>query len=163
MPKLVLLLGSNIGDRKHNLQAAVEELEKKTGQLKLKSSLYKTQAWGNTQQDDFYNLALLLETKKEPLNVLEDCIAIEKTLGRMRTEITWQPRTIDIDILFYDDQVINKPDLKVPHPQLALRKFALAPLAEILPGLMHPVYHKSMMQLLLDCPDTLNCESIGSL
>jgi 2-amino-4-hydroxy-6-hydroxymethyldihydropteridine diphosphokinase len=147
-----LLLGSNLGDRQENLLKALAFIEQQVGSLKRKSSVYKTAPWGNIEQDDFLNLAILAETKFTAHEVLKKLLEIEKKLGRERIE-KWGPRTIDIDILYYDNEVINNKDLVVPHPHLQDRRFSLVPLNEISADWQHPVLHKTVSQMLEDCED----------
>jgi len=146
MNAIFLLLGSNLGNREMFLKQAAAGLEQEVGTIVKTSSVYETQAWGKTDVPDYLNQVLLLNTAFTPQVVLGKILAIEKKLGRERTE-KWGSRTIDIDILFYDDQVINEPDLVVPHPQLHLRKFVLEPLAEIAPDFVHPVLNKNILTL----------------
>ncbi|MFT3822482.1 MAG: 2-amino-4-hydroxy-6-hydroxymethyldihydropteridine diphosphokinase [Chitinophagaceae bacterium] len=153
MNKVYLLTGGNIGNRKQNLQQAALLLEQ-FGTIEQKSGLYQTAAWGKTDQPAFLNQVLLLHTTLSPTLLLEKVLATELTMGRMRME-KYGPRIIDIDILFYNDEVIDLPALTVPHPQLPNRRFVLAPLNEIAPHLVHPVLHKTISQLLEECPDEL--------
>jgi 2-amino-4-hydroxy-6-hydroxymethyldihydropteridine diphosphokinase len=139
-------IGSNIGDRETNCLKAVELLGQ-AGQITAVSSLYYTEPVGYKEQDDFINAVAAVATDRSPEELLALCRSIEDTLGRIRT-VRWGPRTIDLDILLYGDRVVNKPDLLIPHPSLALRKFVLAPLAEIAPAVVHPVLKKSAAQML---------------
>jgi 2-amino-4-hydroxy-6-hydroxymethyldihydropteridine diphosphokinase len=163
MPRIVLLLGSNIGDKRKQLQSALFLLEKKLGKVQMKSHLYQTKAWGNESQDDFYNMAVLVETGVSPDGALEKIFTIEKDLGRERNELRYQPRTIDIDILFYDSLVMHKEALTIPHPQIQARRFTLLPLMDLMPDFIHPVLNKEIRVLLEECNDDLDCEDIGSL
>jgi 2-amino-4-hydroxy-6-hydroxymethyldihydropteridine diphosphokinase len=140
----------------NNLKEAVRLIEETVGRVLKSSSIYKTSAWGNTNQSDFFNQVILIETKLLSVGLLDEVISIEKKLGRTRGEEKWMPRTIDIDILFYNDEVIDSPALKVPHPHITERKFVLVPLNEIASGFIHPLYNKSTKQLLNGCSDTLN-------
>jgi 2-amino-4-hydroxy-6-hydroxymethyldihydropteridine diphosphokinase len=121
------------------------------------SSLYETAAWGNTNQPAFYNQAICVETTLEPENLLARLLTIEIEMGRVREE-KYGPRTIDLDILMVNDIVLDSPTLTIPHPQLHNRRFALLPLIEIAPTLLHPVLDKTMHELLLNCPDTLDVQ-----
>lgn len=149
-----LLLGSNEGDRHLWLSKAREQITDMCGSITQQSSIYETGAWGITDQPDFLNQVILVETALHPLTLLHAIQQIEKALGRQR-DVKWGPRTLDIDILFYDDIVLNAPALIIPHPYLQDRRFTLAPLAEIAPELMHPVLHQTVIQLLQACPDKL--------
>ncbi|GAA4324187.1 2-amino-4-hydroxy-6-hydroxymethyldihydropteridine diphosphokinase [Flaviaesturariibacter amylovorans] len=147
-----LLLGGNLGDRPGNLAAARAALADAAGPVIAASPLFETEAWGLKEQPAFLNQALALRTALPPDALLAAALRIEETLGRVRAE-RYGPRTLDIDILFYDDAVIDTPTLQVPHPQLHLRRFALEPLAAIAPGLRHPVLGRPISELLAACAD----------
>ncbi len=148
-----LLLGSNLGDRTATLTRAQHELET-VGVIMAASGFYQTAAWGKTDQPDFINQAVHLQTMLPAQTLLEVCLNIEKYLGRERIE-KWGARTLDIDIIFYGDEIINTPTLQVPHPRMHLRKFVLVPLAEIAGPTIDPVSNKTVTQLLDECEDTL--------
>lgn len=152
MPKIYILTGSNIGDSLALLQQAKLKINQLIGLVVEVSSIYKTAPWGNTNQQDFLNQVLLVETSLLPEQVLKMALDIEQNMGRIRTK-KWAPRIIDIDILFYGDEIINQPSLIVPHPLLHERRFTLAPLAEIAPFYIHPSLQKSIELLLNECPD----------
>ena len=154
MNKAYLLTGGNMGNREKNLARAKSLIAEQAGRVTRASALYETAAWGKTDQPSFYNQALEIETSLSPKELLKVLLEIEKKLGRQREE-KYGPRTIDIDILLYGDQIINDPHLRIPHHELQNRRFALTPLAEIGPGLMHPVFSKSITELLAICTDTL--------
>ncbi|MCI0751300.1 MAG: 2-amino-4-hydroxy-6-hydroxymethyldihydropteridine diphosphokinase [Flammeovirgaceae bacterium] len=149
-----LLIGSNLGNRKKHLLDSLSYL-KELGNIESTSSIYQTAAWGKVDQNDFLNQAVELHTELSAKQLLEEIFSIEKNLGRIRNE-KWSPRTIDIDILFYDNQIIEEPDLKIPHPEIQNRKFALMPMAEIAPHLVHPQLKKNILALLKECKDPLN-------
>jgi len=149
-----LLIGSNQGNRQQYLKQTSERLAANCGDLLVASSVYETAAWGVTEQASFYNQALKMATALDAEELLEQILNIEKSLGRIRNQ-RYGPRTIDIDIIFFDDEIINAPHLTVPHPQLQNRRFALECMAEIAPKLMHPVLNKTVEQLLAECTDTL--------
>lgn len=155
-----LLLGSNLGDRQVMLQAARVRLEILVGPIVGASQVYETAAWGKTDQSAFLNRVVAIDTVLEPAVLLATILAIESSLGRVRKE-KWEPRAIDIDILVYGDEVINKTDLVVPHPAMPERRFVLTPLAEIAPELNHPVLNKSMTQLLNECSDNLEVKVVA--
>ncbi len=157
MKTAYLLIGGNMGNRLGYLQQAIDEIEASCGIITRRSSVYETAAWGLTDQPSFYNQALALESFLEPEALMEALLAIEERMGRKR-DIKMGPRIIDIDILLIDDLVMNKPRLSVPHPALALRRFALAPLVQIAAELVHPVLHKTIRQLLEECPDELHVQ-----
>ncbi len=152
MPKIYILTGSNIGDSLALLQQAKLKINQLIGLVVEVSSIYKTAPWGNTNQQDFLNQVLLVETNFLPEQVIKMALDIEQNMGRIRTK-KWAPRIIDIDILFYGDEIINQPSLIVPHPLLHERRFTLAPLAEIAPFYIHPSLQKSIELLLNECPD----------
>jgi 2-amino-4-hydroxy-6-hydroxymethyldihydropteridine diphosphokinase len=132
MPVARIGIGSNIGDAALNVRAAFDRLAE-LGALTARSSLYRTRAWGVTDQPDFYNAAALLETALAPHDLLRGLKLIEHEMGRVAT-YRWGPRLIDLDILTYDDVVLAEPSLTIPHARLYERAFALAPLAEIDPA-----------------------------
>ncbi|MCG9881263.1 MAG: 2-amino-4-hydroxy-6-hydroxymethyldihydropteridine diphosphokinase [Bacteroidia bacterium] len=155
-----ILLGSNQGDAKKNLEQAIISLEEKLGKVVHYSSIYKTAAWGNTQQDPFLNQVVLIQTKLNAEETLATNLEIERLMGRTRN-IKWEPRIIDIDILYYNDAIIKTESLQVPHPQMTSRRFTLIPLVEIAPNFMHPELHKTSKELLKECIDTLEVEKMS--
>jgi 2-amino-4-hydroxy-6-hydroxymethyldihydropteridine diphosphokinase len=155
-----LLLGTNLGDRKKNLTIARNTIELNVGPIVKASSIYETKAWGKTDQPDFLNQSLEVETELTPVAVLSEILEVEKVMGRMRKE-KWSERLIDIDILLYDDATINSSDLTIPHPQLPNRRFALVPLAEIAGARVHPVFKVTIAELLERSPDSLEVRLIG--
>ena len=152
-----LLIGGNLGDRAAYLAEAVNHISARCGPVTNTSSLYETAAWGNTNQPAFYNKAIRVETMLDPETLLERLLAIELEMGRIREE-KYGPRTIDLDILMMDDKVLDTNTLTIPHPQLHNRRFALLPLAEIAPSLHHPILDKTVSELLVNCPDTLDVQ-----
>jgi 2-amino-4-hydroxy-6-hydroxymethyldihydropteridine diphosphokinase len=154
MMRVYLCLGSNLGDRETNLAVAAEWIGKQIGKVMACSAVYETAAWGKQDQPDYLNQAMEVETVLPVEQVLEQCLQIEHRLGRTR-DVKWESRLMDIDILFYGQEVIDSPQLKVPHPFLQERKFVLLPLNEIAGGLVHPVFHKTVSELLKDCKDPL--------
>lgn len=148
-----ILLGSNEGDKLLNLRVALEAI-KDLGTLQKVSSVYETAAWGIENQAAFLNQACVLETSLSAENLLEKLLAVELSLGRKR-EKKWASRCIDIDILYFGQEIIQQTDLQVPHPYLHLRRFALVPLCEIAGDFPHPIYKKTNQELLAACPDLL--------
>lgn len=146
--------GSNMGNRRVQLQQALWLCQQQLGQVTGFSAVYETVAWGKEDQDAFLNQVIRLETLFPPQLLMQKILQIERSMGRVRSE-KWGPRTIDIDILFYGNRRIQSPLLTVPHPQLHLRNFVLAPLKDLAPGMVHPVWHKTISQLLRESPDIL--------
>lgn len=157
MHTIYLLLGSNLGNRKGFLSFAREKLSEELGPVLKTSRIYRTAAWGKSDVPEYLNQVLQLSTALEPLNVLDVILDIERRAGRERRE-QWGARTLDIDLLFYDDQCIDLPGLKVPHPLLHERRFTLMPLNEIAPDMIHHVLNKRVCQLLQDLDDDLLVE-----
>lgn len=149
-----LLLGSNLGDRAGLLRRARARLAATAGVLVAESVLYETAAWGRHDQPTFLNQALALHTSLAPEALLAACLAAEQHAGRERRE-RWGSRTLDVDILLFDDEIIDTPALTVPHPRLPERRFALEPLAEIAGARRHPLLGPTMTELLARCPDPL--------
>jgi len=149
-----LLIGGNEGDRVGSMARARAQIEKAAGPIRRQSSLYETAAWGKTDQPDFVNQALSVETKLDAPALLQMLLHVETQLGRVRTE-RYGSRIIDIDILFFNDAIIRQPGLVIPHPELQNRRFALAPLEEIAPAYVHPVLGVSVRELLINCTDPL--------
>jgi 2-amino-4-hydroxy-6-hydroxymethyldihydropteridine diphosphokinase len=160
MNKAYLLTGGNEGDRAFHMQQARANIELICGQVILISSLYETAPWGKPDQPDFLNQVLLIQTLLDPAKLLHSVLSIEKTGGRIRSEKN-APRTIDIDILFYNHLVLHEPGLTIPHPRIAERRFVLEPLCEISPDYIHPVLGKTISQLLLECTDELAVKKIS--
>lgn len=148
----VLLLGSNEGNRLQALNSAVSLIEKSVGKIIKESSVYQTDPWGFTEQPDFLNKIVVVETLHSPHELLHAIKNIEKKLGRSTTE-KWQSRVIDIDILYYDELILQSDELTIPHPYLHDRNFTLIPLNEIMPHQMHPVFKKPTHELLNVCAD----------
>ncbi len=144
--KVFLSIGSNLGNRKENCLKAIEEIKKISIKIKKISSLYETEPWGIKDQPSFINLAIEVETTISPKELLSAIKEIEKTLERKET-YRWGPRTIDIDILLYDNLIIDDNDLKIPHAHMHERDFVLKPLSEIAPDTIHPVLKKPILQI----------------
>ena len=161
MNKVFLLIGGNIGDRLQNLHQAIALLSASCGPVIQQSAVYETAAWGKTDQAAFLNQALLLTTSLPAQELITTILSVEEEMGRRRME-KFGPRVIDIDILFFNDEIINEPNLIVPHPQLQNRRFALAPMFEIAPALVHPVLNKTIAELLAECPDELEVSKFVS-
>lgn len=149
-----LLLGSNEGDRQEWIRQGIDAIAAACGSVTQQSALYETAAWGLEDQPDFLNKAIKIETGLSPHQLLKAIQVVEMQLGRQRT-VKWGQRTLDIDILFYDDRIIRTKDLTIPHPFLQERRFALMPLQEIAPDLIHPVLDKTIDILTRECTDPL--------
>ncbi len=159
MAAVFLLLGSNMGNSLDFLDKAGMAIQEEVGKLIKSSSRYQTAAWGKTDQPDFINQVLKLETSLRPLEVLKTILGIERKLGRERTE-KWGSRTIDIDILFYDQEVVASSELTIPHPYLQQRAFTLIPLAELEPDFVHPVFKKTVSELLDELESQLEVKKL---
>jgi 2-amino-4-hydroxy-6-hydroxymethyldihydropteridine diphosphokinase len=154
-----LLLGSNMGNSQQQLVKAQKNIQQQIGSITRQSGLYQTAAWGNTKQPDFLNQVIIVHTLLTAENTMQTILAIEKKMGRIRTKKN-APRIIDIDILFFNKEIIETKNLSVPHPQLQNRNFVLIPLNELSPNLKHPVLHKTIHQLLRISPDELTVNKI---
>ncbi len=155
MNKTYLLLGSNLGNSFVQLSKALAHIEKQIGPVNRRSGLYTTAAWGNTKQPHFLNQVIIVETTLTALETMQAILQIEKKMGRIRT-LKNAPRIIDIDILFFNKDIIDLEQLTIPHPQIQNRRFVLVPLNQLSPNLRHVVLKKSVHQLLMHCPDKLN-------
>jgi 2-amino-4-hydroxy-6-hydroxymethyldihydropteridine diphosphokinase len=154
MIDVFLLLGSNLGDRYLYMNKAIERIEHDIGPLLKVSSIYETQSWGKMDAPDYLNQVVKVQTDLPAKVILDKILNIENILGRQRKE-KWGSRTIDIDILFYGQAVINEPGLQIPHPELHKRRFTLEPLVEIAPDFIHPVIKKDILQIKNDLKDSL--------
>lgn len=154
MINVFLLLGSNLGNRELFLQQAVQLIEQNIAPVTKASGIYETQSWGKTDEPDYLNQVVQLQTELPAQTVLERILNIEIMLGRKR-DLKWGSRIIDIDILFYGDKIINEPGLIVPHPELHNRRFTLEPLEELAPDLIHPVLKRSVLKLKKELKDGL--------
>ena len=157
MSTAYLLIGGNLGNRTAYLQQATQLIREFCGNIVHSSAIYETAAWGLTDQPSFYNQALAVETTLAPETLMQQLLEIEEQMGRQRT-VKMGPRIIDLDILLIDGLVISSRLLTLPHPALPLRRFALLPLAEIAPAVIHPVLQKSISQLLEECTDELDVQ-----
>ena len=149
---IILLLGANLGDRTQTLHRAIGLIAERVGVVLKQSSLYETAPWGVTDQPSYLNQVLAVETDLDPQEVLEQTQAIEQELGRVRLD-KWGARVVDIDILYYDQLVLQTDTLTIPHPYLHQRRFTLVPLSEIAPDFMNPMVKKTSMELLAACED----------
>jgi 2-amino-4-hydroxy-6-hydroxymethyldihydropteridine diphosphokinase len=155
--KIVFLgIGSNLGDRKNNLDNAVGKIDEYIGKVVASSSIYETEPWGFEVEEEFLNMVVKVETRLEPSGMLGRILMIEALLGRIRSEKQYSSRVIDIDILLYEGLVLEELTLKIPHPLMHKRRFVLVPLCEIEPEIVHPVMKKTVKTLLELCTDNSN-------
>ena len=155
MNGIYLVIGGNLGDRLALIKECKQQIEAQIGEIKTVSSIYESESWGETNNPNYLNQVLFVKSKFTAKEVLSNALAIEKELGRTRDK-KWESRLIDIDILFFNDEIINEPHLKVPHPHLQNRRFVLMPLHEIAPNFIHPILKKSIAILLNECKDNLS-------
>lgn len=154
MAEVYLLLGSNIGNRELILHSAIDEIDSELGKVGDVSSYYETASWGYKDDHMYLNLVVKITTTMTPKSLLRIIHQIEKKFGRIRSKSDqYEARTLDIDILFYNDLILQQPALSIPHSHLHERKFTLIPLAEIAPSFIHPLLEKSVSQLLFECRD----------
>ena len=151
----LILIGSNQGQRELIISQSIKMLAERCGEVLLVSSLYETEPWGFIAEQNFLNQVVALDTEMNPYDLLRELLMIEKELGRKRHDVEgYESRPIDLDILYYDDIIINDEDLILPHPRLHKRRFALMPLCDIAADFIHPVFKRSNRKLLNECEDT---------
>ena len=156
-----LLTGSNMGDRVEQLRKAVDWLRSDGMDVSRLSPLYETAAWGREDQPPFVNQALEVKTTLGPRQLLRHVLRIEKKMGRVREE-KYGPRVIDIDILLFNKEIHRYPLLQLPHPELPNRRFALTPLADLAPAMIHPVTQQSIAEMLAQCADPLPVQELSN-
>ena len=161
MPQAFIGLGSNLGDRREALARAIQDLGNAPVVVTAVSSIYRTDPLEVIDQPEFLNQAVACITDLAAADLLAVCLGIEKAQGRVR-KLDKGPRIIDLDVLLYGDQVIRTDGLEVPHPRLHLRRFVLAPLAEIAPRTCHPVLRLTIAELLQQCPDRSHVERLAT-
>ena len=154
----LILLGSNLGDREMLIKSAIDMIGKNCGNVLSYSRIYETEPWGFDAENNFLNQIISIQTDLRPHDLLKELLSIEAILGRKRNEYatTYESRPMDLDILYYDDLIINDNDLILPHPRLHRRRFTLLPLCDIAPDLKHPLFNKSNKTLLEECDDDSN-------
>ena len=157
-----LCLGGNMGDRLANLNRTKALIKEERLNILAQSNIYETQAWGKENDPDYLNQCIKVSTELDAQSLMKLLLSIEEKLGRVRNENKNQARTVDIDMLLFNGDIIKTELLEVPHPRLHLRQFVLKPLNEIASGILHPVLHKSIHRLLMDCKDTLTAKKIES-
>ncbi|MFU1857035.1 2-amino-4-hydroxy-6-hydroxymethyldihydropteridine diphosphokinase [Sphingobacterium sp. NGMCC 1.201703] len=161
MNKIFILLGTNLGERLQQLAKARKKLEQQVGIILQESSIYETAAWGVEDQPAFLNQVILISSPLSACECLNLTQQIELDLGRIRLK-KWGERAIDIDLLYFNDEIINDPNLTIPHPFISERRFTMEPLAEIAPTYIHPVYKKNNVSLLYNCKDELPVKKISN-
>lgn len=159
MNQTYLLIGGNMGNRQENLEIATRRIAATIGEIKQSSAIYETEAWGLEEQPAFLNQVLLVSSTLNAQQVLKQILNIEHDMGRARIQ-KFGPRIIDIDILFFNRDIIHEPGLNVPHPQLHLRRFTLKPLNDLAPEFRHPELGKTISDLLSTCPDPLTVKKL---
>ena len=160
MAEVYILLGGNLGDKSKIFEETRKQIGEKIGTITKRSSVYVTEPWG-FESELFWNQALIAETGLHPNEILQRTQTIEKLMGRLSKSNYYEARVMDIDLLFYDDLVLNTTDLSLPHPKIGDRKFVLIPLNEIAPDKSHPVSGLKVKEMLRLCPDQLKVERIG--
>ena len=157
MNTVYLLLGGNMDDRAAWLEKAKDAICLSIGKIVAQSSLYESEPWGFQAEKCFLNQVVKTETDMKPAEILNEILSIENKLGRIRNNTgTYQSRTIDIDILFYNDQIITEMNLVIPHPRIQERMFTLVPLAELDQSFVHPASRKTIGQLINECTDSIS-------
>lgn len=149
-----LSLGGNLGDRMANLEETLLFIEFNMGDLIARSSVVESPAWGMPESPPFLNQVVCIRTEHSPVELMEEIRELEDFFGRKRIPGVYTSREMDVDLLLYDDLVSDDPAVEIPHPRMHLRRFVLAPLCEISPALVHPVFNQTIDRLLTDCPDT---------
>ena len=151
--KAYLGIGTNLGEREKNLDEALALITEHIGKVEQASSVYETEPWGFTSENNFLNTVICVDTRLRPSGLLGRILMIEAYMGRLRDEKKYSSRRIDIDILFYGEKILRSKALSIPHPRLTERRFVLVPLNEIAGGLIHPKLGKTIRSLLKECPD----------
>ena len=153
MKPVFLGIGTNLGEREENLRKAIKLIEEHIGSITEESSVYETEPWGFQSETSFFNMVIKIETNLTPSGLLGRILMIEAMMGRLREGQGYKSRIIDIDILFFGSRIFENKILKIPHPRIQERRFVLVPLSEIAADLLHPVFKKSIKELLQECKD----------
>ncbi len=160
MAEVFILLGGNVGDKSKIPEDAIKLIRERIGFITKMSSLYATESWGFVS-DLFWNQVIILESTLDPHEILHNTQTIEREMGRINNSASYEARVIDIDLLYYDNLIINTPDLTIPHPKIGERKFVLIPLNELNPDKYDPVSGLTVRELLNRCQDQLKVDRIG--
>jgi 2-amino-4-hydroxy-6-hydroxymethyldihydropteridine diphosphokinase len=161
--QVILSLGSNQGNRLENIEHCIDLLHQEVGTVVKVSTLFESDSWGFSS-DSFYNCAVLIHTHKNPQKLLKNILKVEKKLGRVRTESSdYQPRVIDVDMISFDDEIIESESLQIPHKHLQDRLFVILPMMEVVSDWTHPISQKSISDILKDCKDEGSCVKISKL
>ncbi len=160
MHRIFMGIGGNLGDKQLNFEKVYLLIEKELGRIVQKSSVYETPPWGFSAKENFWNQVVLIETLMEPEELLAGINQVENSFGRKRQTGNYRSREMDIDVIYFDDRIINTEVLIIPHPLLAQRLFVLVPLVEIAPDFQHPVLKQSNQQLLESCSDASKIKKI---
>lgn len=161
MNAVYLEIGGNQGNRLLNIKKAIHLISEELGEVYKQSSVYETPPWGFQSEQNFFNQILLVSTSLSATEVLAKTLQIEKSLGRVRAKEQYSSRTMDIDILFFNNEIINTKELIVPHPRLHLRRFVLEPMFELNKDFKHPILNKTMEELLNECEDNSQCTKVN--
>lgn len=161
--KVYLSLGSNIGNKCNNIYKALDLIAEKTGKIISVSSFYETESWGYIDKEKYINISVEIASYYDPIELLRLLLSIEAEMGRIRKTDIYESRIIDIDIIFYENEIVYCENLSIPHPKMALRRFVLEPLNEIAPNFYHPIINKSVNELLIECIDKSNVKKIKVL
>lgn len=160
--KVFIELGGNLGDRLNLILEAKKLIRLLDCKIIQQSSVFETPPWGFSADQNFYNQIIEIDTAIKPLDLIANLQKIEEKLGRIRNSSKYESRTIDLDILFFNAEVLTEINLIIPHPRLHLRKFVLIPMCEIAPDFVHPLLNVTMHELLVKCPDTANCIKVSN-
>jgi 2-amino-4-hydroxy-6-hydroxymethyldihydropteridine diphosphokinase len=154
MPSTSFLgIGTNLGDREQNISKSIALINDAIGEVTTTSHIYETEPWGFESENTFLNIVLKVQTELKPVALLRKIHGIENQLGRVRNDTQYSSRIVDIDILFYNNIIINRKNMQIPHPRVSERRFVLVPLCEIEPDGIHPVLGKSFSNMLDECRD----------
>jgi 2-amino-4-hydroxy-6-hydroxymethyldihydropteridine diphosphokinase len=163
MEFVYLSLGTNLGQREKNLQLAINEINK-IGEIEIISGIYETEPWGFDSENKFLNMVVVLCTNIDCFQLIERCLEIEKLLGRTRSsDLRYESRIIDIDILFFGNKIINEDNLIIPHQYIQNRKFILEPLNEVASAFLHPILGVTVSEILNNCSDKCLVTRLGTI